>query len=99
MNNVFLKEHGKRALNLFFWLRQKNMNNVFLKEHGKRALNFFFIFCKAKNKKESPGMFRSPPSNARNRNRTGTGFNSRRILSPVRLPVPPPGQMIFIKAF
>ncbi len=27
--------------------------------------------------------------NARNRNRTGTGFNSRRILSPVRLPVPP----------
>ncbi len=28
-------------------------------------------------------------NNARNRNRTGTGFNSRRILSPVRLPIPP----------
>ena len=26
---------------------------------------------------------------AGDRNRTGTGFNSRRILSPVRLPVPP----------
>ena len=30
--------------------------------------------------------------NAQNRNRTGTEFNFRRILSPVRLPVPPPGQ-------
>lgn len=28
---------------------------------------------------------------ARGRNRTGTGFNSPRILSPVRLPVSPPG--------
>ena len=27
--------------------------------------------------------------NASDRNRTGTGFKSRRILSPVRLPVPP----------
>lgn len=27
---------------------------------------------------------------ARDRNRTGTGFEARRILSPVRLPVPPP---------
>ncbi len=29
---------------------------------------------------------------AGNRNRTGMGFDSRRILSPVRLPVPPPRQ-------
>jgi hypothetical protein len=29
---------------------------------------------------------------ARDRNRTGTGFDPRRILSPVRLPVPPLGQ-------
>lgn len=28
---------------------------------------------------------------ARDRNRTGMGFNSPRILSPVRLPVSPPG--------
>ena len=42
--------------------------------------------------KKNPESSRSPPLlTARNRNRTGTGFNSRRILSPVRLPVPPPG--------
>jgi hypothetical protein len=29
---------------------------------------------------------------AGNRNRTGMGFDTRRILSPVRLPVPPPRQ-------
>ena len=28
--------------------------------------------------------------NAEDRNRTGTGITTRRILSPVRLPVPPP---------
>ena len=50
--------------------------------------NFDSIFRTKKNSE----INRSPPSlNARNRNRTGTGFNSRRILSPVRLPVPPPG--------
>ena len=31
---------------------------------------------------------------ARGRNRTGTGFKSRGILSPLRLPIPPPGQKI-----
>ena len=31
---------------------------------------------------------------AEDRNRTGTGFDSRRILSPVRLPVPPPRQVL-----
>lgn len=39
-------------------------------------------------KKAFSGLF---TSGARDRNRTGTGFRSRRILSPVRLPVPPPG--------
>jgi hypothetical protein len=29
---------------------------------------------------------------AQNRNRTGMAIASRRILSPVRLPIPPPGQ-------
>jgi hypothetical protein len=30
-------------------------------------------------------------SGARGRTRTGTGFNSRGILSPLRLPISPPG--------
>ena len=29
------------------------------------------------------------------RTRTGTGINSHRILSPVRLPVPPPRQTVY----
>ena len=33
---------------------------------------------------------------AEDRNRTGTGFNARRILSPVRLPVPPPRHLLFL---
>jgi hypothetical protein len=32
---------------------------------------------------------------AQGRSRTGTGFNSRGILSPLRLPVSPPGQIIW----
>ena len=33
--------------------------------------------------------------NAENRNRTGTVVTYRRILSPVRLPVPPPRQWVW----
>ena len=33
---------------------------------------------------------------AQGRNRTGTEFNLRRILSPVRLPISPPGQMTLL---
>ncbi len=36
---------------------------------------------------------------ARNRNRTGTGVKSRRILSPVRLPVPPLGHIMVAIGF
>ena len=35
---------------------------------------------------------------AEDRNRTGTVFNYRRILSPVRLPVPPLRHSIFLEA-
>ena len=35
---------------------------------------------------------------AEDRNRTGTGGKSRRILSPVRLPVPPLRHSIFLEA-
>ena len=38
-------------------------------------------------------------SNAGDRNRTGTGGKSRRILSPVRLPVPPRRHPIWISHF
>ena len=34
-------------------------------------------------------IFNTSKNNAGDRNRTGTGGKSRRILSPVRLPVPP----------
>ena len=41
----------------------------------------------------SPTSYQAAPlrdiDGARDRNRTGTGVKSRRILSPVRLPVPP----------
>ena len=77
MNNVFLKEHGKRALNLFFRLRRKN-----------EAKDLKFLFLRSK-KRKAPDFSEALLQTARNRNRTGTGFNSRRILSPVRLPVPP----------
>ena len=36
---------------------------------------------------------------AENRNRTGTVVTYRRILSPVRLPVPPPRQMVSYAGF
>ena len=35
---------------------------------------------------------------AQGRSRTGTDFKVRRILSPVRLPVPPPRHFIYFKA-
>ena len=35
-------------------------------------------------------QLKTVPDTAGDRNRTGTKFNPRRILSPVRLPVPPP---------
>ena len=38
-----------------------------------------------------------PPTGAWGRNWTGTGFNARRILSPVRLPIPPLRQLLLIK--
>ena len=38
-------------------------------------------------------IFLSKKLGAENRNRTGTVVTYRRILSPVRLPVPPPRQM------
>ena len=47
----------------------------------------------------SPTSYQTAPSRdvligAEDRNRTGTIFKDRRILSPVRLPVPPPRQLI-----
>ena len=35
------------------------------------------------------------PFGTEGRTRTGTGINSHRILSPVRLPVPPPRQTVY----
>ena len=44
----------------------------------------------AKNRKDvTAGML--DMIGARGRNRTGTGISSRGILSPLRLPIPPPG--------
>ena len=37
-------------------------------------------------------LFPSLSLNAEDRGRTGTGITTRRILSPVRLPIPPPRQ-------
>ncbi len=49
----------------------------------------FLYLQEIKNKKSK--SFDLLFSGARDRNRTGTTFNGRRILSPVRLPVPPLG--------
>ena len=47
-------------------------------------------------RKCSPTELSAHFDGAEDRNRTGTGFDSRRILSPVRLPVPPPRHLINI---
>ena len=44
--------------------------------------------------KESDSLL-TLPYGTEGRTRTGTGINSHRILSPVRLPVPPPRQTVY----
>ena len=45
-----------------------------------------------------PRDIKGKKNGAEDRNRTGTGGKSRRILSPVRLPVPPLRHSIFLEA-
>jgi hypothetical protein len=57
----------------------------------------YFISSKfSKHKKNQSRNIYSDFLGAGDRNRTGTGFDSRRILSPVRLPVPPPRHVVNI---
>ena len=44
-------------------------------------------------------LYKLSRNGAENRNRTGTVVTYRRILSPVRLPVPPPRQMVSYAGF
>jgi hypothetical protein len=46
--------------------------------------------------KQGRGVLLFCLNGARGRNRTGTGVTSRGILSPLRLPIPPPGHCMWI---
>ena len=42
-------------------------------------------------------LYTDTKGGAEDRNRTGTVVSNRRILSPLRLPVPPPRQYLYVK--
>ena len=50
--------------------------------------------CKYVRITQNREQLKTVPDTAGDRNRTGTKFNPRRILSPVRLPIPPLGLIL-----